>query len=211
MNLHSGFIAIKNGKAEDLSRIFSKFKLIDTKKDSLVFSFKEVSQIIEKEIQFSNDFIQKRIIWFENDWLIIEDLSLILCTDKKAINNISLELNTEVFSITTQGTSDTFIFSHVENNSIRNFMYSAGEIIEDSGKKIKEENEIPLDEDISYETIHSLSKQFGVNWENKNNVTEFIVKTLENSPELNEEINQVVQKMTSKNEKNATKPWWKFW
>lgn len=74
MSLTTGLIAIKGEHSDRFAEIFNFFKLVDTNNDKTLTSWDDAIQIIDDEYINRNDSPQRRIVWFDNGWTIIEDL-----------------------------------------------------------------------------------------------------------------------------------------
>ena len=92
MSLSTGLLAIKGQHSDKLSEIFSFFKLVDTGSDKTLNNWDEAIALIDDEYMNRDDNSQRRVVWFDNGWTIIEDLSLILCTDEEGLTEISHHL-----------------------------------------------------------------------------------------------------------------------
>jgi hypothetical protein len=208
MSLTTSLIAIKGNHIEKSTAIFGYFKLIDAKKDTVFSSWQQVVEVLEDELDNPSDHFQRRVIWFDNGWTIIEDLSLLLSSDNVAIENISRDFNSPVFSLITQGTSGSYGFSYFDNDTKRMFLLVDGEIMENEGRPLDVESAFNINKRAFFDDIHGVAKAFGINWPTKESLNKFTVKYLENSPELNREIDDFLKNQPAQ---GRVKPWWKFW
>jgi hypothetical protein len=212
MSLTTGLIAIRGQQIDNLSEIFGVWRLVDTQKDQVLKLWSDVEKVIDEEIMNPDDYTQRRVVWFDNNWTIIEDLSLILSSEEDVLTQISQTLSTPVFSMQTQGTSSCYSFTYSDIDLKRSFSVCDGEVLEDFGTPLIQEKNYKINENTFYDDIHGVAKQFGIHWENAKNIDTFIVKTLENSEELNSEIKKFEIKPDGQTVKQInTKPWWKFW
>ena len=92
MSLSTGLIAIKGQRSDKFAEIFNFFKLVDTNNDRTLTNWNEAIQVIDDEYMNPVDNSQRRIVWFDNGWTLIEDLSLILCTDEESLTKTSQQL-----------------------------------------------------------------------------------------------------------------------
>ena len=212
MSLTTGLIAIRGQWTDKLPEIFDFWGLVDTQKDQVLNAWSDAEKIINEEYLNSNDYTQKRVVWFDNNWTIIEDLSLFLSSDEEVLTQISQTFSTPVLSLQTQGTSSCYSFAYFDIELKRSFAVCDGEISEDFGIPLTQEKKFNINEKAFYDDIHGVAKQFGIDWDNSKNIDKFVVKTLENGEELNSEIEQIKIRTDGQLEnQNITKPWWKFW
>jgi len=212
MSLSTGLLAIKGQYSDKLPEIFNFFKLVDTGNDTTLTNWNEAVEIIDDEYMNPSDNSPRRVVWFDNGWTIIEDLSLMLCTDEESLIKISQHFSTPVFSLATQGTSGCYAFWYFDKEKIRSFFNNSGEVTDDFGEALPQEANYNINENAFYDDIHGVAKQFGIDWTNAETKTNFIVKKLDHSDELNEEIEKIASNYKQqKADKITSKPWWKFW
>jgi hypothetical protein len=207
MSLTTGIIGIKGNHLERLPLIFSAFKLNDTQEDKVLKSWKDVVKVVNEEYSNQSELTFKRVVWFDNDWTIIEDFSFMLCTDNDALSQISKQLSTQVFTMYTQGTGGSYGFSYFDKEKLRGFLCSDGEIMENFGESLAIEKGFNVSENVFYDDIIGLGKQLGIDIEKAENLDRFIVKKLESSEELIKELENFNASAINK----TSKPWWKFW
>ncbi len=210
MILQSGFIAIKNITFDTLGEVFSKFRLIDTKNDKLLSSFTQVEEIIENKLFNPGDYRQRRIVWSEKDWIVIEDTSFLLCSNENALQEIAKEFKTKVYSFSSNETSSSYGFIYATENHFRSFAVKDEKIVRNIGEQLEAEEQFRLNEQPNYNDILTMFKKLGLDWEEVPKATKFIVKELENSEELNEEIMKIMDS-SGLSKVQEQKPWWKFW
>ena len=211
MSLSTGLIAIKGQRSDKFAEIFNFFKLVDTNNDKTLTNWNEAIQVIDDEYMNPVDNSQRRIVWFDNGWTLIEDLSLILCTDEESLTKISQQFSTQVFSLATQGTSGCYGFWYFDKQKLRSFFNNNGEVTDNFGTPLSQEANFNINENTFYDDIHGVAKQFGIHLANAENLNSFIVKQLDNSEELNNEIAQATKNHIQIDNKAKSKPWWKFW
>ena len=212
MSLTTGLIAIRGQQIDNLSEIFGFWRLVDTQKDQVLKLWSDVEKVIDEELTNPDDYTQKRVVWFDNNWTIIEDLSFILSSEEDVLAQISQTLSTPVFSMQTQGTNSCYSFTYSDIELKRSFSVCDGEILEDFGTPLTQEKNFNINENTFYDDIYGVAKQFGVNWDNAKNIDKFTVKTLDNNEELNSEIEKFKIKPDGQTERQInTKPWWRFW
>lgn len=207
MSMTLGAIAIKGSFLTNTAMIFQMFELVETADVKTLDSWENVEPIIEKEyIEANDEGMQKRVCWEDNGWTIIEDFSLLLCTDEEALRNLSKELDTTVFSMATQGTSGSYGFCFFDENAERIFFLSDGEVIQNDGHPLEFEKIFNISENVTYDDILGLAKAIGVIWENRNKKNSFLLKTYVDSPELKKELEEIQKKQVEENAKGQ-KPW----
>lgn len=211
MSLTTGLIAIKGQHSDKLAEIFNFFKLVDTYSDKTLTNWNEAIQVIDDEYMNPNDNSQRRVVWFDNGWTIIEDLSLILCTDEETLTKISQHFSTPVFSLATQGTSGCYGFWYFDKQKLRSFFYNDGQVTDNFGTPLSQEADFNINDNAFYDDIHGVAKQFGIDLTNAENLKSFIVKQLDNSEELNNEIEEANKNYHQVDNNAKSKPWWKFW
>lgn len=209
MSATIGFIAIEGNQLSRLAEIFSRFQLIDTNKDLHLNSWAEASKIIEQEYLEPNDFSQRRVVWFQNNWTIIEDHSLLLCTDIEALQKNAQEGRLCIYSFLSQSTSNSHGFWHFTPTVSRTFFIEDGETIENTGTPLSQEANLNINEDLYYDDIIELAATLGIDYYAAEQLKQFTVKQLINNAELNSQIEQI--KNEQKSIQVAKKPWWKFW
>ena len=79
------------------------------------------------------------------------------------------------------------------------------------GTPVSQEADFNINENAFYDDIHGVAKKFGIDWANAENLKNFIVKHLDNSEELNSEIEQTIKNNARSDNNKQLKPWWKFW
>ena len=211
MSLTTGLIAIKGQHSDRFAEIFNFFKLVDTNNDKTLTSWDDAIQVIDDEYMNRNDIPQRRIVWFDNGWTIIEDLSLSLCTDEENLTRISKHFSAPVFSLVTQGNSGCYAFWYFDKIKLRSFFNNNGEVTDNYGTELEEEAKFNINENASYDDIHGVAKRFGIDFANAENLNSFIVKRLNYSEELHNEIQQATKNYNQADNNHKSKPWWKFW
>ena len=211
MSLSTGLLAIKGQHSDKLSEIFSFFKLIDTGSDKNLNNWNEAIELIDDEYMNRDGNSQRRVVWFDNGWTIIEDLSLILCTDEESLTKISQKFSTLVISLVTQGTSGCYAFWYFDKQKLRSFFNNNGELTDNFGTPLSQEADFNINENAFYDDIHGVAKKFGIDLTNAENIESFIVKYLDNSEELNNEIEEATKNYHQVGNNSKSKPWWKFW
>lgn len=211
MSMTTGLIAIKGRHVDKLAEIFNFFSLVDTGNDSILTNWDQVSQLIDEEYRNRDDHSQRRIVWIDNGWTIIEDYSFILCTDEAGMEAISRHLSTPVFSLVTQGTSGNYAFWYFDKQKLRSFWIDNSKVTDNYGTPLPQEASFNFDEDAFYDDIHGLAKKLGIDIENTSHLDHFVVKQLNNSEELDQEIKLAVENYEQPGNSTKSKPWWKFW
>lgn len=211
MSLTTGLIAIKGQYSDKLPEIFNLFKLVDTNADKILNNWNAANELIDDEYMSRDGNLQRRVAWLDNGWTIIEDFSLILCTDEESLTKISQHFSTPVFSLATQGTSGCYGFWYFDKEKLRSFFNNNGEVTDNFGTPLEQEADLNINENASYGDIHGVAKKFGIDFTNAENLDGFIVKQLDNSEELNNEIEKATKSYNPVDNSTKSKPWWKFW
>jgi hypothetical protein len=224
MSFQSGFFALRGHYLDCTSEVFTFFKLIDTGNDGHVTSWDEVVKIVNASFFSQNGDTQKRAVWFDNGWTIFEDIFLILPIDEEALTKLSRHFSTPVFSLVTQGTSSCYGFWYFDQQKIRSFFNTDGEVTDDFGEPLLQEEGCNISSRAFYDDVHGVAVKFGIDWEKAYRHHSFVIKHLRNSEELNQEIEEALKKslenaQTGSADEGANpstslllgKPWWKFW
>jgi hypothetical protein len=211
MSMTTGLIAIKGRHVDKLAEIFNFFSLVDTGNDSILTNWEQASQVIDDEYKSKDDHSQRRIVWIDNRWTIIEDFSFILCTDETAMEAISRHLSTPVFALVTQGTSSNYAFWYFDKQKLRSFWIDNGKVTDNYGTPLPQEANFSFDENAFYDDIHGLAKKLGIDIENTSHLDHFVVKQLDNSEELDQKIKLAAENYQQPDNSTKSKPWWKFW
>jgi hypothetical protein len=209
MSLTVGCIAIKGQHLEKLSELFSFFRLIDTNQDEIIDNWNLATDIIENESTNLNNFSQRKVAWYDNEWTIIEDYSFILCFDEDSLCKISKEFSTPVFSFITQGTSHSFGFWYFDQEKKRSFYLDGNNVSDNFGTPLLQEANFNINENCFYDDVIGIAKKLGIDWENAQYIKHFVVKTFGYNDELKKEMENFVQQQPDY--KTISKPWWKFW
>ncbi|MDD1525640.1 hypothetical protein [Riemerella anatipestifer] len=144
MGLSKAIIAIKGNYTDKLE------KIVD------ILNYMEDDDII-------NEFSQNAKL--ENGWTIIVDEEMVFVAEEDLLSELSEELKTEIFTFTIQSTSATYGFSNFNNGKNRIFLVQDGEIIENTGDKMKVEITFNIDENASIEDILNIAKYFEIELE----------------------------------------------
>lgn len=212
MSLTTGLFAIKGQHLDKLSEVFGAFKLVDSGNDKSLTTWTAVEKLFNDEQQNPQDDIQHRVVWVDNGWTIIEDVSFILCGDEAALEKLSQQLNAPIFALMTQGTSSCYAFWYYDKTKQRSFFNDNGNIADNFGTPLPQESKFKINEEAFYDDVHGLAKELGIDWAKAEQLDKFIVKELTNSEELNKELEQFAQQHRQQQEKKSSdKPWWKIW
>lgn len=210
MSMTTGLIAIKGDQTDRLASIFDFFNLTDTGKNEILTDWETVENIIEEEYMNPGDDVQRRIVWVDNGWTIIEDYSFLLCMDEEALTNVSRTLQTPVFSLQTVGTSGCYGFHYFQGEKLRSFFNEDGKVADNFGKPLAEEAGYNFDVNAFYDDIHGLARNLGINLDNASHVGRYIIKHLA----YNEAIDLLAPISLQQQQPDKTavrKPWWKIW
>ena len=214
MSLTTGLIAIKGQHMDAVPQIAAAFRYLVTNNDRVLDNWNDVEILINDIHKHSlGDYLETHVFWFRNGWTIMEDMSLSRCTDEAALETISQQLNTPVFSLATQGTSGCYGFWYFDKKKIRSFYNEDGTIADNFGEPLEQEAKYNINESAFYDDVHGVAKEMGIDWEDAENHDHFIAKILEPTPEYKEELRPVVDAYIQRQmaQSQAKKPWWKFW
>ena len=141
MGLSKGIIAIKENQLENIVQISEILNYFEDEK-----FLDEISDTTE----------------FKNGWTIITDEEMLLVSEDDLLQELSNELNTEVFSLTIQSTSATYGFCYFNNGNSRIFLAQDGNILENSGEPIFQGKDLNIDENISENEILRIAEKLGI-------------------------------------------------
>ncbi|WP_276480204.1 hypothetical protein [Paraflavitalea pollutisoli] len=206
----SGLIAIKGDHIDQLTTIFGFFNLTDTGKEEVLTSWEAAENIIDDEYMNPADGLQRRIVWVDNGWTIIEDYSFLLCMDEEAMATVSRTFKTPVFSLQTIGTSGCYGFHYYHLEKLRSFFNEDGKVVDNFGKPLPEETGYNFNTDAFYDDIHGLARNLGINLDNAANVGRYIVKHLSDNTAVDFLAPQSLQQQQP-DHTAVRKPWWKIW
>jgi hypothetical protein len=204
-----GLIAIKGQHLNNLATIFRSFQLVDTGQDVILNNWTAADALMLEE-NFNtadrDEYVERRVVWYRNGWTIIEDLSLVLCTNEEAFEKISRQLNTPVFAMLEQSTSGSYAFWYFDQQKIRSYFYSDGDVSENYGEPLPQEAG-------ANDEVLLIAKAFGIDWRDAEHHDHFIVKILEPDANYRAELEAIGQQQQQElaARQAAKKPWWKFW
>lgn len=208
-----GLIAIKGQHLNNLSAIFNSLRLVDTGQDAVLNNWTVADALMLEEnfnIPDKDKYAERRVVWYQNGWTIIEDLSMIHCTNEEAMGDVSRRLNTPVFALLEQSTSDSYAFWYFDKQKVRSFFYSDGTVENDYGNPLPQEAGFNINEQTDYNDVQGVAKAFGIDWEEAKHHDHFIVKTLEPDASYRTELEAIAQQQ-DESAQQTKKPWWKFW
>lgn len=213
----TGLIAIKGNHEDNLEKIFGYFDLVDTKKQWIATNKKELDEILKKTWPKLPGDQALRFTWVKDSWTVIDNSDFSL-SESEALKKLTIDFQTPVFYLFTQGTSANYGFGYFDANNAREFHVDNGTVIENSGTPIAAEAKYPVNENTAYDQIHGIAKELGIDYEDvlfNFSIDRIIVKLLKNSDKLNEQIALAAEeykKLHPKKEKPEIKTrWWKFW
>lgn len=141
MGLSKAIIAIKGNCIDKLGKIVS------------ILNYMEDDNIFDKLSQ---------TVKFKNGWTILPDEEMVFVTEDDLLSQLSEDLGTEIFSFIVQSTSATYGFSNFNASKNRLFLAQDGEIVENSGDKLKAEMELNINENVSAGDILKVAKLVGI-------------------------------------------------
>ncbi|MRX41089.1 hypothetical protein GJU43_17525 [Flavobacterium sp. LC2016-23] len=87
---------------------------------------------------------------------------MVFVTKEDLLQELSEELDTEVFSFTIQSTSATYGFSYFNKDISRVFLVQDGDIITNEGDKMIQEKDLSIDKNISKNEILKIAKKISI-------------------------------------------------
>lgn len=200
-------IAIQGKHLDKVAKIFGCFKYQDLAQD-MVFDNAETfnEYLFDNYFDLANQEIALRGLWVSNGWTIISDPEMVDTFDEDPLLKINEALNAEILTFIIQTTSGSFGFAKYDKTKLRNFFASGGEVMENFGSALAEEQGLQLNEQVLGDDILKLASHFGIDLEGNSSET-FLVKHFGYNEELKKELAQFKSAQT----KDQKKPWWKFW
>ncbi|HVW62820.1 MAG TPA: hypothetical protein VHC48_22365 [Puia sp.] len=212
MSMTSGLIAIKGEHLDKLPEILAFYQMVDTKENQSVDDWREALAIVtDLQAPAPGDTSEKHVVWSDKGWTLIEDMTLIMCANEKALSEISRHLSTPVLSLVTQGTSNCFGFWYFDNIKRRSFYIEDRAIVDNFGEPLPEEAGFNFNEDAFYHDVHGVAKAFGVDWEGAGTLYAFTVKRLDYKEEVRQGMLAAIAKHAAAKAEEKKKPWWKIW
>ncbi|PWB18321.1 hypothetical protein [Flavobacterium sp. HTF] len=144
MGLSKAIVAIKGNQLNQINKISEILNYFEDENLS-----DEISQTTE----------------FKNGWTILQDEEMVFVSEEDLLQELSEELDTEVFSLTIQSTAATYGFSHFNNGNSRIILVQDGDILENSGESIIQEKDLNIDENISESEISKIAEKLGIDVE----------------------------------------------
>jgi len=141
MGLSNAIVAIKGNQLENIGQI------------SEILNYFEDENLIN-EISGAAQ--------FKNGWTILIDEEMVFVTEEDLLQELSEELDTEVFSFTIQSTSATYGFSYFNKDISRVFLVQDGDIITNEGDKLIQEKDLSIDKNISKNEILKIAKKISI-------------------------------------------------
>lgn len=211
MSMISGLIAIKGEHIDQLASIFAHFNLTDTGKEEVLTDWEAAEKLIDDEYMDPGDELQRRIVWVDNGWTIIEDFSFLLCTDEEALAAVSRALSVPVFSLHTVGTSSCYGFYYFDRVKLRSFFNEDGKVVDDSGTPLPQETGFNFNADTFYDDIHGLACNLGIDLSNASRAGRYLVRYLSYNEALDDVAPRTLEQLYEQATPAPRKPWWKFW
>src|SRR5690606_26817219 len=206
----NSIIVIKGNHLHKVADIFECFKYNDLDQDKTFDNAEKFNEyLFDSYFEFANREIALRGIWFDNGWTIISDPEMVDTVDDESLLRLSNKLNSEVQTFIIQTTSGSFGFAKYDKIKQRHFFSTDGEVTDNFGSPLTEEQGLNLNEKVFVDDILKLANNYGIDLGGKS-VKSFIVKQLGYSDEMKMELEQFRQVQTNHNT-DTKKPWWKIW
>ena len=190
---------------DNLSDIFSRFDYVPVA-PMKVNSFEIVGQEMSYPRPDKPRNLVHKAVAFINGWTVIIDPEMVMSLEKELCAELSKVLGAKVFTMICEGASGTYSFALTENGKQRVFLSIEGEIHENEGTPIPEEEGVNL-ETLFQDDVLLIMEKLGVNYTNIETHSEFDVWELD---EGQIEVPKEYLQNTLKTEQKK-KSWWKFW
>jgi hypothetical protein len=138
------------------------------------------------------------------DWTVVLDPELLMAADADACARLSERFRAPVFAMICQGTSGTYAFSWHDADRRRRFWVSDGEVIEDDGDPIPEEDGINL-AGLFEDDVLLIMERVGLRYTELESASGFDIWALDES-----HLVPATPQPAMPPQMNA-KPWWKVW
>jgi hypothetical protein len=202
MSMHGSFIMIQGDHIESLPEVFTRFKYVPTNPPKLVYGWNEALEALKYPVKGKPKTIVYKMACIINNWTVILDREMLMVNDEIACASVAQSLNTKVFGMICEGTSNTYAYIFCDGDLRRSFWISDGEVFKDSGDRFPEE---PGTQHIDEPDVLEIVRRLGVTPQELEMVDHYYLYEFdESSLDANEPVN-LAQTHSSK------KPWWRFW
>lgn len=206
MGLSIGIIAVKGDHLGKTDKIAEAFDYIDTSNDRSFSTWKPAAEFLfDNYADFANRHLAIRAMWFDNGWTLIFDPEMVDIVADEKIEKVSRALNADIWTFLIQTTSGSYAFSKFAPKQIRNFFMSDGQVIENNGAPLPEEEILNVNDRVYIDDIILLGKNLGIDLEPKNTTT-YSVKEFRYNEKMKVDFSKFKNQARSEN-----KRWWKFW
>jgi hypothetical protein len=209
MSLHASMTMIKG---DHLGRIGDVFKSFNYR---LTGTVEHTDNWIEtlKALQYprsskSRDIVYKAV-FVHNGWTVILDPEMVMFVDEDTCTQISQLLSSSIFGMVCEGTSNSYGYSLYDGELVRAFWASDGEIFDNRGDILPEEEGIDHS-DVFEDEVLKVMERFGVNYLDFENLQNFQIFELDESHMSIHSVSDTVEQPLKPSQENK-KPWWKFW
>ncbi len=93
---------------------------MDTGTDSILTNWDQCIPVIDEEFKSQDDHSQRRIVWIDNGWTIIEDFSLYFVQTNLLGSDFPAFVYA-CFFLATRGTSGSYAFWYFDKQKLRSF------------------------------------------------------------------------------------------
>ncbi len=204
MSLHSSILMIEGNHLESLTEVFSRFSYNPTKSPEIIKGWNNALDAIRFPTKGKPRTIVYKAACTINNWTVILDPEMLLVNDEDACMSVSQVLNSRLFGMICEGTSNTYAYIFCNGEMKRSFWIGDGEIFKDSGDKQAEE---PSTKEVSESHILETMARIGVNYESLASVIDFHVYEFDESGLATNNINDNTDSKQLVNKK----AWWRFW
>lgn len=204
MSMHGSFIMVQGNHMTSLPEVFSRYKYVPTSPPKQINGWKEMLEAVKYPTKGKPKTIVYKAACYINNWTVIYDPEGLMVNDEVTCSSVSHWLNTRVFGMICEGTSNTYAYINCSENLTRSFWIGDGEIFKDSGEKFPEE---PATQNIDEPDVLEIMSRLGVDRQKLEGVNDFYLFEFdESNMGASEPVNFAPTDIPQRK-----KPWWRFW
>jgi len=208
MSLHAGLLMIKGNHLDRIGDIFTAFNYRLTGTVEHVDNWAEALEAMQYPRPGKSREIVYKTVFVHSGWTVILDPEMLMLVDEDACTQVSRALGSPIFGMVCEGTSNSYGYSLYDRKLVRAFWSGDGEVFDNRGDKIPEEESIAL-EGIFEDDVLRVMERLGVNYFDFENLRAFEVFELDES-HIPVHTGSDAEEQTPPSRKSK-KPWWKFW
>ncbi len=216
MGYSIGLIAIKGNHSDKIDKLFNAFDYAEGGDTKQYSTWAEAVKFLnDNYFEYANREISLRGLWIDNGWTIIHDPEMVDPLEQKKIEALSKSLNADIWTFLIQTTSGSFSFSKFSPDRVRHFFAGAGQVAENEGMPLPEEQGLNINEKIFTNDLESLTRKLGFKIQPDTH-GEYIVKYLAFNEQMKAQMLPFKQEVkpqqpAPKAPPTNEKPWWKIW